>query len=49
MNNQINNINNIDDINKAYILINELVDDVNKKSKKTFYINYQEIMQELLV
>lgn len=47
MNNQVNNINNIDEINKAYILINELSDDINKQSKKTFFINYVEVIQEL--
>lgn len=47
MNNQVNNINSIDEVNKSYILINELSDDVNKQSKKTFFINYQEVMQEL--
>lgn len=47
MNNQINNMNSIDEINKSYILINELADDVKKESEKTFYINYGEVMQEL--
>lgn len=47
MNNQVNNINSIDEVNKSYILINELSDDVKKESEKTFYINYQEVMQEL--
>lgn len=47
MNDQINNIINIDTINKAYILINELSDDINKNNKDTFYINYKQLMQEL--
>lgn len=47
MNNQVNNLNSIDEVNKTYILINELSDDVKKQSKKTFFINYQEVMQEI--
>lgn len=47
MNNQVNNIDSMDEINKSYILINELLDDVNKENKKTFYINYQELMPEI--
>ena len=47
MNNQVSNLNSIDEVNKSYILINELSDDISKKSKKTFFINYQEVMQEL--
>lgn len=47
MNDQINNIINIDTINKGYILINELSDDTNKNNKDTFYINYKQLMQEL--
>ena len=47
LNNQVNNIDNIDVINKAYILINELDEDISNKSKKTFYINYKNLMQEL--
>ena len=37
MNNQVNNINSIDEVNKSYILINELSDDVNKQSKKNIF------------
>lgn len=47
MNNQVNNISTIDEVNKAYILINELADDVSKNNKDTFYINYQNLMNEL--
>lgn len=47
MNNQINNINNIDEVNKSYILINEISDDISKNNKQTFYLNYIELMQEI--
>lgn len=47
LNSQINNVNNIDIINKAYILINELEDDVNNKNESIFYVNYKNLMQEL--
>ena len=49
LNNQIENISNIDVINKAYILINELEEDVNTKNKSIFFINYKNLMQELEV
>ena len=47
INNQINNVNNIDVINKSYILINELEKNANNKDKNIFYINYSNLMQEL--
>ena len=47
LNNQVNNMNNIDEINKAYILINELEEDCNNQNKKVFYVNYRNLMQEL--
>lgn len=47
LNNQINNIDKIDIINKAYILINELKEDCNSKDRKVFLINYANLMQEL--
>lgn len=47
LNNQVDNISNIDVINKAYILINELEDDINNKNESIFYINYKNLMQEL--
>lgn len=34
-------------INKAYILLNELYKSTNTKDKKIFYINYKNLMQEL--
>lgn len=47
LNNQINNANDIDVINKSYILINELEKNSNNKDKDIFYINYSNLMQEL--
>ena len=47
MNNQVNNINDIDSINKAYVLINELKEDAVNKTGSVFYINYKNLMQEL--
>ena len=47
MNNQVNNINDIDSINKAYVLINELQQDGINKNGSVFYINYKNLMQEL--
>ena len=47
INNQVNNVNNIDVINKSYILINELEKNANNKDKNIFYINYSNLMQEL--
>ena len=47
MNIQVNNINDIDSINKAYVLINELKDDAVNKTGSVFYINYKNLMQEL--
>ena len=40
-------MNKIDVINKSYILINELEQDSNDKSVKTFLVNYENLMQEL--
>lgn len=47
INNQINNVNDMDVVNKAYILINELEKNINNKDKNIFYINYSNLMQEL--
>ena len=43
----MNNINKIDVINKAYILINELEKDTTNKNVKVFLVNYTNLMQEL--
>ena len=47
MNNQVNNINDIDSINKAYVLINELGQDAINNNGSVFYINYKNLMQVL--
>ena len=47
MNNQMNNIANMDTINKSYILLNELAEDCNNQNKDIFYVNYRNLMQEL--
>lgn len=47
MNNQVNNVANIDIVNKAYILINELEEDSKNENKSIFYINYLNLIQEL--
>ena len=47
LNSQVNNINKIDVINKAYILINELEKDTTNKNVKVFLVNYTNLMQEL--
>ena len=47
VNNQVSNVNKIDKINKAYILINEVEKNVNDKNKKVFYVNYRNLIQEL--
>lgn len=47
LNNQIHNANNIDVINKSYILINELEKNSNNRDENVFYINYSNLMQEL--
>ena len=45
MNNQVNNINDIDSINKAYVLIDELGQDATNNNGSVFYINYKNLMQ----
>lgn len=47
LNNQINNINKIDIVNKAYVLINELEQDCSSKERRVFLINYANLMEEL--
>lgn len=47
LNSQVNNINKIDVINKAYILLNELEKDATNKNVKVFLVNYTNLMQEL--
>lgn len=45
--NNIQNTNSINNVNKAYILLNELEKNTADKNKNVFYINYKNIMQEL--
>lgn len=45
--NNIQNTNSINNVNKAYILLNELEKNAADKNKNVFYINYKNIMQEL--
>ena len=47
LNNQMEDVSNIDIINKSYILINELDEDIDNKNESIFYINYKNLMQEL--
>ena len=47
MNAAVNSINQIDRINKAYVLLNELQSDSENQNNKIFYINYRNVMQEL--
>ena len=47
VNGQVNNVNKIDKINKAYILINEIEKNTNEKNKNIFYVNYRNLIQEL--
>lgn len=47
VNGQVNNVNKIDKINKAYILINEIEKNASNKNKNVFYVNYRNLIQEL--
>ena len=47
VNGQVNNVNKIDKINKAYILINEIEKNASNKNKDVFYVNYRNLIQEL--
>lgn len=46
MNNTLNN-NNTTNINKAYVMLNEIYKSTDTKDKDIFYINYKNLMQEL--
>ena len=37
----------INTINKAYILLNEMLKSINTKDKDIFYINYKNLMHEI--
>jgi len=41
------NINNVSNINRGYIILNEMEKNIDKQDKKIFYINYKNLMQEL--
>lgn len=41
------NTNNINSINKAYILLNEIEKSIDTHNKNIYYINYKNLMQEL--
>lgn len=45
--NNIQNTNNISNINKGYIILNELEKNTNNRDKTIFYVNYKNVMQEL--
>lgn len=47
LNSGIQTQNNMSNINKAYILLNELEKSTDTKDKNIFYINYKNLMQEL--
>ena len=47
INNSLNNLNNIDIINKAYILVNELEEDSKAQNKTTFLISYRNLIEEM--
>lgn len=47
LNNSVNNVNNIDIVNKSYILVNELAENAKNKFKPIFYVNYSNLIEEL--
>lgn len=47
INGSIQNTDDINSINKSYILLNELEKSTNTQDKSIFYINYKNLMQEL--
>lgn len=47
LNNSVNNVNNIDVVNKSYILVNELAENAKNKFKLIFYVNYSNLIEEL--
>lgn len=47
INNSLNNLNNIDIINKLYILVNELEEDSKDRNKSTFLISYRNLIEEI--
>lgn len=47
MNSALQNNENITNINKAYVLLNEIYKSTDTEDKDIFYINYKNLMQEL--
>lgn len=47
INNELKNNDSTNNINKAYVLLNEISKSTSKKSKNIFYINYKNLMKEL--
>lgn len=47
MNNTLQNNGNSTNINKAYVLLNEIYKSTDTKDKNIFYINYKNLMREL--
>lgn len=47
INNELKNNDSTNNINKAYVLLNEISKSTSKKDKKIFYINYKNLMKEL--
>lgn len=47
INNSLNNFNNIDIINKSYVLVNELEEDSKDKNLNTFLISYRNLIEEI--
>lgn len=47
MNSALQNNENITNINKAYVLLNEIYKSTDTEDKNIFYINYKNLMQEL--
>lgn len=49
MNSTLQNNGNTTNINKAYVLLNEIYKSIDTKDKEIFYINYKNLMQELKI
>mgnify|MGYP006982564873 FL=1 len=47
INNELKNNDSTNNINKAYVLLNEISKSTSKKDKNIFYINYKNLMKEL--
>lgn len=47
INNELKNNDSTNNINKAYVLLNEISKSTSRKNKNIFYINYKNLMKEL--